>query len=376
MSFSLAGQRLLPGLAAVLTLTTLACATRPLVLEDGPAHQATVAGNEVRFTWHAQTGRLDEMIGYRLQVATSLSFSSPLHDQVYQEPFAELILPPGTYYWRVQGRYRGMGDIVETTEWSDMKQVDGGYVQRARLITVLEPGTRPPAAAATDSPAAPAARTSAASAARSPAAAPAVAPARLPGAVAVRASDSAVVAAHGNRPSFEGIDSLGVATVQVDGREDFMLTRELVLQLHLLGRHTLLEQQLVSAGELRLPTSFVDGTGKPGELPAELARIFLLHPSQPTPMIGDAAVRLRSPDAMLVVRIGLLAMDPGALPRRPATPRPPRPDFARFGSGTRVLSASLVSVKTGIVLWTTSLYGLPEIADMELISGLVERYFR
>jgi len=341
------------GPALILALGLAACATRPMILEDRPAADATLASSVVRFQWRVTGRQGEEFVGYRLQVAKGLHFAAPVHDQEYPEPHAEVILPPGSYYWRVRGRYRKMGDALEETDWSDMKLVEGRYVQRARIVTVLNAGA--PAAPQAKAPEAPAA------------------PRRRSG---PRPGTDSVVAAHSQRPSFEGIDTVGVAAILVEGKEDLSLTRELIVRLYGLGRYTLLEQQLVNDGELRIPMAFLDAAGRPKELPPERSRVFLLHRQQPTPMLADNAVRLKGPDVMLVVRIGNLAMDPALLPRPPARPRAPRPDFARFESGTRVLNAPLVSLKSGIILWTASLYGLPDIADMTLVASLVQRYFK
>lgn len=349
-------RRLAPLLLA-LTLTPLleACATRPIMLEDRPAADATLASSVVRFQWRVAEQHGEEFVGYHLQVAKGLSFAAPVHNQEYPEPHAEVILAPGSYYWRVKGRYRKMGDAIEETGWSDMKLIEGRHVQRARIVTVLDPGTPTAASGAP--------------------AGPPEAEATTRRRAGPRPGAETVVPAHERKPSFEGMETVGVAAVLVEGKENPPLTRELILRLFTLGRFTLLEQQLVDDGELRIPMAFLDAAGRPKELPSERSRVFLLHRQQATPMLADNAVRLKGPDVMLIVRIGNLAMDPALLPRPPARPRAPRPDFARFESGTRVLNATLVSLKSGIILWTASLYGLPDVADLTLVASLVQRYF-
>jgi len=349
-----------------LLLYSTGCAGRPQLLEERPVQGAVFNGNTVRFTWTVDAPGGEELVGYRLQVAPTVRFASPVHDQVYRERQAEVILPAGTFYWRVQGQYRRLDDTLATTEWSDMKLVDGRYLQQARSLVVQEPGGGATLASGglPEAPPAPQAGR------------PPVAGGGPPASGLRPGRPESVVPAHDTRPALDGIDTLGVATVLVDGKEDVALTRELILRLFQVGRYTLLEQQLVPGGELRLPLDFLDAAGRPKEPSAERSRSYLLHGSQLTPMIADETVRLKSPDAMLVVRIARLAYDPSLLPRRPAPPTAPRPDFARFESGTRVLNATLISVKSGVIRWTASLYGLPDIADMALVSGLVDSYFR
>ena len=355
-------------LASLAFSSLCGCLKRPIIVEERPAADAALASNSVRFVWHTENTSGEEFVGYHLQVATSLSFAAPVHEQEYKDPFAEVVLPPGAYYWRVKGRYRKMGDTIEETEWSDMKLVDGRYLQRARIITVLNPGAVR-AAATSDAPAA--RREVAGSGSRA-------APGRTsPGRPRrSRPGAGAVLSSHRQKPALEGIDTIGVGGILVDGEEHVPLTRELILRLYKIGRFTLLEQQLLDDGELRIPMSFLDSSGRPKELPPERTRVFVLHRHQPTPMLAADAVRLRTPDAMLMVRIGSLDFDPALLPGQPPSSSRQPLELKRFERGMRVLSATLVSIKTGIILWTASLYGQHDIADGVLVSSLVDTYFR
>ncbi len=336
----------------VLGLGLLAgCASRPLVVEDRPAPDSVLAHQAVRFEWHLEGSGGEDYVGYTLQIATSLSFAAPVHEREYTDPFAEVVLGPGAYYWRVKARYRKMGDALEETDWSDMKLVEGRYIQRARIVSVLDPGATRSAAAAGPS--------------EAPEAPPRVAPPRS----GPRPGKESILTAHRQKPSLEGIDTIGVGPLLLDGKEDSALTRELILRLYELGRYTLLEQQLVDDGELRIPMSFLDSAGRPKEPPPERTRVFALHRHQPTPMLAGNAVLLKAPEAMLLVRIADLPLDPALVPRAAAA-------NLRMDPAARVLNATLVSVKTGIILWTASLYGPSDVTEMSLVLRLVEDYFR
>ena len=364
--------RLLP--LAALALAA-GCAAGPRVVPDYPPAAFKLPAHEVRFDWHIEETTGEEFVGYQLQVSKDEFFRDLIVDRVVPAPRVDLPVEPGRWYWRVRGRYRTLGDRIRETAWSDVHYVAGRFVRRVMAFEALD------RAAATAAPAA-----AAAGGLRAPDA-PAV-EARAPALGRKGAKQKKrrrrrradgpgpkVVAAHDMRPALEGIRSISVAQVQANGEASDGLTREVVLRMFALRNIVLLEGtfQRVGTHALRAAPKAA-GQDAPAADRVKESR-FVLDPGQPTPMLPPGAVRLERPDAVLVVRLYNLDVDPASLPRPPGKAKD-RAGFIRFGEGTRVLNATLVGMGTGEVTWTASLYARPGVSDLSLIEELVKRYFR
>jgi hypothetical protein len=336
-------------------LLAAGCASVPAVVQDFPPANHTMPASEVRFDWHVEGVKGVEMVGYQLQIAADEAFDQLEVDRVVLAPPVELPLPPGGWWWRVRARYKTIGDEIRRTGWSDVTFAGGKFVRQPVTFQALKGGATPIAAGA-----------------------PKVAP-PAPGAPPPkgrkpkrkRLRGPKVVAPYDIRPSLEGIESLAVATVEKDGARSDSLTREVVLRLFALQKLVILEGSFVPVED-----SPVSDRGGDASSPGQAApRRFVLEPDQPTPMVAPDAVRLARPDAILVVRVADLDVDPDSLPRPPGQAQD-RPGFVRFEGGTRVLNATLVTMASGQVAWTGSLYARQGVSDLTLVEELIRRFFR
>jgi len=158
--------------------------------------------------------------------------------------------------------------------------------------------------------------------------------------------------------------------VRVDGTVSEGLTREVLLRLYKLRTLVLLEGSFERAYARSAPGG---GDAQAANAPADREQTFVLDPGQPTPVLPPGAVRIERPDAVLLVRLYTLDVDPTTLGRPPGSAKP---GVVTFDDGIRVLNATLVEMTTGQVSWTTSLYARPGASDLVLVDDLIRRYFR
>ena len=349
------------------------CATGPRVVQDFPPVGHAMPAHELRFDWHVEETHGEEFVGYRLQVAADKAFEQLEFDKVVAAPPLSLPLSPGTWYWRVRGRYKTVGARVRETGWSDVVFSEGRFVHRRHHVLAMP--RRPATSKAAASKTAPGKqggkragnggdagtkqRKSAQAAKRG---ARAAAPAH-PKRPANRAPK--VVAAHKIKPALEAFKTIAVSSARRDGKADEALTREIVVRLFALQKLVLLE------GVLKR----VDGPRRGATGGQHTEPRFVLDPGQPTPMLPPNAVRLTRPEAVLQVRLNTINIDPAALPRPPSRAEE-RPGFNRFEGGTRVLNATLVAMSSGHILWSGSLYAREGVSDLTLLDELVRRYFK
>ncbi len=363
------------------------CATGPRVVQDSPPPSQRIAGAEVRFDWHLEDTSGEEFTGYEIQVSEDPEFETMEVNRVVPAPPLTLELPAKQWFWRVRGRYRTVGDRIRETQWSDVHFVGGRYVRRRVSFENTEGAVAPAAAGLPDAPAAPTA------AAGGVQAKPVVAKGkhgkkkrRPAGRSTRRGQGPKVVAAHDNKPPLSGITSISVAPVRTDGKPHEGLTREVVLRLYQAKRTVLLEgsffreDQVVSippevVETLAAAGGHVAGAGRGQGRGIERENRFVLDPSQPTAMLPPNAVRLARPDAVLVVRLYNIDVDPASLPKPPGKAKD-RAGMIRFEDGIRVLNATMVVMATGEISWTSSLYSRIGVSDLTLVEEMVRRYFR
>lgn len=373
------GLRVIPILTVLSGLT--ACATGPRVVQDSPPASQKVAGAEVRFDWHVEDTAEEEFTGYEIQVSGDPEFKSMEVNRVVPAPPVTIKLPAKRWFWRVRGRYRTVGDRVRETQWSDVHYVGGRYVRRT--VSFENTGAGEGEVGLPDAPAAPDAGSSGDARAKV-AGKGGKKQRRASGKRARRAGGPKVVAAHDDRPVLTDIRSISVAPVRTDGEPHQGLTREVVLRLYQTKRIVLLEGSFFREDQVvSIPPEVVETLAAAGGKirPATLGRgivrenRFVLDPSQPTAMLPPNAVRLARPDAVLVVRLYNIDVDPASLPKPPGKAKD-RAGMIRFEDGIRVLNATLVVMATGEISWTASLYSRIGVSDLTLVEDMVRRYFR
>jgi hypothetical protein len=170
--------------------------------------------------------------------------------------------------------------------------------------------------------------------------------------------------------------------VRTDGKPHEGLTREVVLRLFQAKRTVLLEGSFFREDQVAsIPPQAVETLAAAGAanrlqgkgIQREIR--FVLDPGQPTAMLPPNAVRLARPDAVLVVRLYNIDVDPASLPRPPGKAKD-RAGMIRFEDGIRVLNATMVVMATGEISWTSSLYSRIGVSDLTLVEEMVRRYFR
>ena len=352
--------------AVALAVLLSACAAGPRIVQDFPPASHKLPATKVRFDWHVEDHGGEEFVGYRLQVARDEDMRQLAVDRVVETPPVDHALPPGRWFWRVQGRYRTVGDRIRETPWSDVHFSAGRFVSRPVSFEALPVKGAPDAPQAPDAPAVAGAGPAKGKAA--PAGKGKKRRRRAPGGKGPK-----VVPAHDLKPPLDAVRSLSLARVHSDGEPNEGLTREVLLRLYKLRNLVLLEGSFQRSYERAAPQPVADGEAPPKE--QEREQTFVLDQGQPTPVLPPGAVRIERPDAVLLVRFYTLDVDPAALPHPPGTAAE-RGGFDRFEEGVRVLNATLVEMTTGQVSWTTSLYARPGISDLTLIDELVRRYFR
>ena len=362
---------MLPTLVAAFAFTA-GCATGPRVIQDSPSASARIPGAEVRFDWHLEDSAGERFTGYEIQVSKDPEFQSVEVGKVVPAPPVTLSLPAGHWFWRVRGRYQAVGDRIRETPWSDVHFVGGRYVRRRRAFDSGVQGS--PMGDGPEAPVAPPATETKAKAAK---------PAKAP--KGTKGEGPKVVPAHNTKPPLAGITSISVAPVRTNGKPNEGLTREVVLRLYQTKRTVLLEGSFFREDQVvSIPPEVVEtlaaagGRAMPpsgGLAGIERENRFVLDPSQPTAMLPPSAVRLTRPDAVLLVRLYNLDVDPASLPRPPGKAKD-RAGMIRFEDGIRVLNATLVVMNTGEISWTSSLYSRIGVSDLTLVEALIRRYFR
>lgn len=373
-------RRLELPLSALLLGLLAGCATGPRVVQDSPPPSQQIAGEQVRFDWHLEDTAGEEFTGYEIQVSEDPEFKTMEVNRVVPAPPLTLELPAKRWFWRVRGRYRTVGDRIRETQWSDVHFVGGRYVRRRVSFDNSGSGA---GASADRLPEAPAAPVMAADAKAAQVKGSGGKKARRPdGRKARRGQGPKVVAAHDSKPQLAAIQSISVAPVRTDGKPHEGLTREVVLRLFQAKRTVLLEGSFFREDQVAsIPPQVVEtlaGAGAANRLQGKGIQReirFVLDPGQPTAMLPPNAVRLARPDAVLVVRLYNIDVDPASLPRPPGKAKD-RAGMIRFEDGIRVLNATMVVMATGEISWTSSLYSRIGVSDLTLVEEMVRRYFR
>lgn len=368
----------------VVALLAAGCAVGPRVVQDSPPPSQQVSGREVRLDWHLEDTGGEDFTGYEIQVSEDPEFKSMEVNRVVPAAPLTVELPPKRWYWRVRGRYRTAGERIRETPWSDTHYIGGRYVRRRVSFETTEGAGVPAGDGLPEAPAAPVAAAAGDTDARVKAGKSGKKAPRPTGGSTRRGEGPKVVAAHDSKPLLSNIQSISVAPVRTEGKPHEGLTREVVLRLFQAKRTVLLEgsffreDQVVSIPPEVVETLAAAGAPAAGKLTGqsiERENRFVLDPSQPTAMLPPNAVRLERPDAVLVVRLYNIDVDPASLPKPPGKAKD-RAGMIRFEDGIRVLNATLVVMATGEISWTSSLYSRIGVSDLTLVEEMVRRYFR